>query len=296
MPTYLEIGLVALYAVVVWWGATGLILYLNRRPESTYQSSLWGAAAVAAAGLIGAVLLRDSTDVAGAILGFTCALAIWAFNEMLFLMGVVVGTHREPSPPHERGWLRFKRASLAIAYHELALAASLFVLAAISMGAANATAFWTFALLWAMRLSTKLNIFLGVPNTAEELLPRRIAYLQSFFRTGPASPLFPMSIALSAGAVLVILTHVLASDATAFTVAAGTLLLTFAVLGLIEHLMLIAPFSSGALWGDPASRVVDPFSRADHVSNIVSANGTRARRVALVSNVSERAKEPGERQ
>mgnify|MGYP003547286998 CR=1 FL=1 len=64
MPTYLEIGLVALYAVVVWWGATGLILYLNRRPESTYQSSLWGAAAVAAAGLIGAVLLRETTDVA----------------------------------------------------------------------------------------------------------------------------------------------------------------------------------------------------------------------------------------
>ena len=134
MPTYLEIGLLALYAVVVWWGATGLILYLNRRPESTYQSSLWGAAAVAAAGLIGAVLLRETTDVAGAILGFTCALAIWAFNEMLFLMGVVVGTHREPSPPHERGWPRFKRASLAIAYHELSLASSLVVLAAISIG------------------------------------------------------------------------------------------------------------------------------------------------------------------
>jgi putative photosynthetic complex assembly protein 2 len=35
----------------------------------------------------------------------------------------------------------------------------------------------TFAVLWVMRISAKLNLFLGVRNLSEELLPPHLAYL-----------------------------------------------------------------------------------------------------------------------
>lgn len=248
MPTSMETGLLVLYALFVWWGATGLILVLNRRSESTYRLSLIGAGTLAVAGFGAAVVTRDMADTTGAIVGFTGALSVWALIEMLFLMGVLVGTHREAARENESGWSRFKRASLAIAHHEAALIVTLGMLVFVFYGSANPTALWTFALLWFMRLSTKLNIFYGVPNTAAELLPRRISYLRSYFRTSRPSALFPVSVAAAALTILIIHLAMSSPDATPFVVASGTLLLTFAALGLIEHLMLIAPFPTSALW------------------------------------------------
>ena len=187
MPTSMETGLLVIYALVVWWGATGLILLLNRRRERTYRSSLICAGMLAVAGLAAAIVTRDMDDITGAVVGFTGALSVWALIEMLFLMGVLVGTHREAARKNEIGWSRFKRASLAIAHHEAALVVTLGILVILFYGSANPTALWTFALLWFMRLSTKLNIFFGVPNTAAELLPPRISYLRSYFRTARPS-------------------------------------------------------------------------------------------------------------
>jgi putative photosynthetic complex assembly protein 2 len=248
MPTSIEAGLLVLYALVVWWGATGLILVLNRRPERTYRASLIGASMLACAGMFAVVATRDMESITGALIGFTGALAIWALIEMLFLMGALVGTHREAAHSNEIEWSRFKRASLAIAHHEAALIVALGTLAVLLYGSANPTALWTFALLWLMRLSTKLNIFFGVPNTAAELLPPRISYLRSYFRTARPSAFFPASVTAAAATSLFIYLAISSPEATPLTVAAGTLLLTFAVLGLVEHLMLIAPFSSSAFW------------------------------------------------
>lgn len=244
-----ETSLLVFYALAVWWGATGLILWLNSRSESTYRASLIGAGILAAAGLMAAVMTSTWESTAGAIIGFTGALSMWAFNEMLFLMGIVVGRHEDIPPAGERGWQRFKRASLAIAHHEVALLLTLIALAALFLGAPNPTAFWVFSLLWAMRLSTKLNIYLGVPNTAAELLPSRISHLRAYFRTARPSVLFPISLTAAAATSLTIYAYTISPDTTPQGAAAGTLLLTFALLGLLEHLLLAAPFPTGALWG-----------------------------------------------
>ena len=63
-------------------------------------------------------------------------------------------------------------------YHELAL----IVLASWwwprRPGRANRVGLWTFMVLWVMRHSAKLNIFLGVRNLGENFLPPHLAYLQ----------------------------------------------------------------------------------------------------------------------
>jgi putative photosynthetic complex assembly protein 2 len=256
MPTYVETGLFVLYALVVWWGATGIILWLNSRAETTYRASLVGAALLAAAGFVAVALTSDWESTAGSLIGFTGALSVWAFVEMLFLMGIVVGWNAGPPPEGERGWARFRRASLAIAHHEVLLLVALIALALLVYGAPNPTAFWSFGLLWVMRISTKLNIFLGVPNTAAELLPARLAHLRAHFRTARPSVLFPISVAGAAVISLAIYAAATSPEATPHSAASGTLLLTFALLGLLEHLLLVAPFRTGALWGLGAAKEV----------------------------------------
>lgn len=249
MSTYVETGLLVSYALIVWWGATGLILWLNSRAESTYRTSLVGAGVAAAAGFMAIVLTSGWESSSGSLIGFTGALAVWGFVEMLFLMGVVVGSNAGPAPVGERGWPRFRRASLAIAHHEALLVTVLIALALLVGRAPNPIAFWTFALLWAMRMSTKLNIFFGVPNTAAELLPARLSHLRAHFRTSRPTALYPISILGAAVTSLAIYVAATAPDAASHDTAAGTLLLTFALLGLLEHLFLIAPFATGSLWG-----------------------------------------------
>jgi putative photosynthetic complex assembly protein 2 len=249
MPIYVETGLLVLYALIVWWGATGLILWLTSRAETTYRASLVGAGVAASGGFAAIVLTSRWESSVGSLVGFTGALAVWGFVEMLFLMGVVVGSSAGPAQVGEHGWARFKRASLAIAHHEALLVTVLLALALLVGSAPNPVALWTFALLWAMRMSTKLNIFFGVPNTAAELLPARLSHLRAHFRTSRPTALYPISILGAAATSLAIYIAATAPDAASHNTAAGTLLLTFALLGLLEHLFLIAPFATGSLWG-----------------------------------------------
>ena len=51
--------------------------------------------------------------------------------------------------------------------------------------AANQFGTWTFLSLWGMRLSAKLNVFLGVRNLGEKFLPAHISYLTSYMRRRP---------------------------------------------------------------------------------------------------------------
>src|SRR4029450_2191513 len=130
--------------------------------------------------LYGLAVSGADATVAGTYTGFTCALLVWAWHEVTFLMGFVTGTRTTPCPPDARGWQRFVAATQAILWHELAILASAVLVVTLTWGAANQVGTWTFLLLWLMRLSTKLNLFLGVPNLAEGLLPDHLRYLASF--------------------------------------------------------------------------------------------------------------------
>lgn len=248
------LALSALFALLLWWASTGIVLYLDQRPRPTHARSLRGASIVGGLALAGLVATRDLATVGGACLAFTCAVLVWGWHEMSFLTGRVTGPRRHACPDGCAGLRHFRHAVEAIIHHELALAATLALVVALAWNAANWVGAATFALLWTMRLSAKLNLFLGVRNPGTELLPAHLRYLASFFGHRPYNALLPVSIA--ATALLVAWLSRSALGATnAFEATAYGLVAALAALALLEHLFLILPWSVARLWGwsgDPA--------------------------------------------
>lgn len=240
-------GLPIVATLLAWWFSTGAILYLDGLPRATFRWSFGAATLIALAAFWGLVETAGATTVTGAYLAVFCALLLWGWNEMAFLFGYVTGASREPCDPQLRGFARFASATRAILHHELALLASLAAIAALTWGGANPFGLATFGLLFAMRLSTKLNIFLGVPNTTVEFLPAHLAYLKSYFRQRPMNLLFPVSVT-AATLLSAFLVHKVAFAADPFAATGYALLATFAALGLIEHWFLVVPLNVAELW------------------------------------------------
>ncbi len=244
MATY---GLPIVATLLAWWFSTGAILYLDGLPRATFRWSFASASLIALGAFWGLVATADATTVAGAYIAVFCALLLWGWNEMAFLFGYLTGASRIPCDPQARGFQRFAAATRAILHHELALLASLAAIAALTWGGANPFGLATFALLFAMRLSTKLNIFLGVPNTTVEFLPAHLGYLKSYFRQRPMNLLFPVSVT-AATLLSAFLVHKVAFATDPFAVTGYALLATFAALGLIEHWFLVVPLNVAELW------------------------------------------------
>lgn len=244
MVTY---GLPIVATLIAWWFSTGAILYLDGLPRATFRWSLAGATLALLAAFWGLAATAGDTSVAGAYLAVFCALVVWGWNELAFLLGYVAGTTQEPCAPGLRGFARFKAATRAILHHELALLASLAIIALLTADGANLFGLATFALLFAMRLSTKLNIYLGVPNTTVEFLPEHLAYLKSYFRQRPMNLLFPFSVT-AATLLSAWLVHSVVRADDPFAITGFVLLATFAVLGLVEHWFLVVPLPVAELW------------------------------------------------
>ncbi|MFC5505729.1 MULTISPECIES: putative photosynthetic complex assembly protein PuhE [Hyphomicrobiales] len=244
MVTY---GLPIVATLIAWWFSTGAILYLDGLPKATFRWSLAGATLALLAAFWGLAATAGDTSVAGAYLAVFSALVVWGWNELAFLLGYVAGPNRAPCDPALRGRARFAAATRAILHHELALLASLALVALLTAGGANRFGLATFALLFAMRLSTKLNIFLGVPNTTVEFLPDHLAYLKSHFRQRAMNLLFPLSVT-AATLLSAWLVHSVVRANDPFLVTGFVLLATFAVLGVIEHWFLVLPLPVADLW------------------------------------------------
>jgi putative photosynthetic complex assembly protein 2 len=248
MGSHADIALLALYAVGVWWASTWVILVALGRGEATYRWSMLAAILIACGALVVIVATRGSTTLAAAAIAFTAAIAVWGAFEIALLMGYLVGPRREPCPHDVTGWRRFSVSFQALAHHELGLAVTALLLFWLVGSGPNPVAAHIFALLWVMRLSTKLNIFLGVANIAEEFMPRRISYLKTYFRRAPMNALFPVTVTATTVGVVVFVLVALDAQATPFESAAATLLATFAALAVLEHWMLVLPIPSTALW------------------------------------------------
>jgi putative photosynthetic complex assembly protein 2 len=235
------------YAVVVWWFTTGVILFLDGLPPRTFRWSLAGATAVLLTA--GFVMRTSSTDVsiAGAYTAFTCAILVWGWLEMTFLMGFVTGPRKTACIERCSGWRHFVHATQAIIYNEIATVMVAAGVLAITWQAANRVALWTFLVLWAMRLSAKLNLFLGVPNLGEKFLPPHLQYLKGFFRKRSMNFLFPLSITAST-VVLVMLVQKYAATAEAFGVAAYALIISLLALAVLEHWFMVLPLPSEKMW------------------------------------------------
>lgn len=236
------------FALFLWWFSTGLILLADRLPKVTAHGALI-AATVFGLGAFGAAWwVRDDLSVSGAFIGFTAGLVLWGWHEVSFLSGLVTGPRRTECPQDAKGWRRFVYATQTLIHHELAIAATVFAIGALLWSADNQVALWTFVILWGMRLSTKFNIFLGVPNVTEEFLPKHLSHLKSYFRTRPLNLLFPLSVTVGTCLASWLAHFALQFGADAYTVTAFVLLATLTTLGVIEHWFLVLPLRDAELW------------------------------------------------
>ena len=236
------------FTLFVWWFATGVILYLDGLQQRTFKYTMTGATVLALLGFVGLATSSRVATPAAAYCAFTCALLVWAWQEVAFLLGWVTGPRREPCPADARGWRRAALAFATIAHHEVALLVLGAGVLVATWGQANQTGLWTYVILWAMRQSAKLNVFLGVRNLSEEFLPAHLKYLQTYFARKPMNPLWPVSVVAASLAVAPLWIAVGASAPDSFGFASGALLATILSLAIVEHLFLVLPLPFAALW------------------------------------------------
>src|SRR4028119_209568 len=243
-----EHGPPALYTVFVWWFATGLILHLDGLRPETFRWSMAGATAVGGVARGGPRAGAADPVVRGAYLAFTCAVLVWGWVEISFLTGWLTGPRKTPCEPGCRGWPRFVAALGALLWGELAILVAAALVVSLTWGGPNQIGTGTFLILWAMRLSAKLNVFLGVRNLAESFLPDHLSYLRTFFRRRPANALFPFSVIGSTIVCAMLFRTASAPDADAFQAVGFTLLGTLMALAVLEHWFMVLPLPFEALW------------------------------------------------
>lgn len=242
--------------VLLWFLSTLLIVWLDSRPRRTFRASLIAGGAAGAAGLGAVAWSLDQPTVIGAYAGFIGAIAIWGWQELAFLMGAVSGPRRDPLPAGTKGFERFRLATLAVLHHELALAGIALVLVSLAWSAANPVGPLVFLLLLVLRLSAKLNVFLGVPALAEELLPPHLDYLKSYFGPRRLHPALVLSIVATSALAAWLVARAVAMPAGGEAVGA-TLIAGLAALGALEHWFLALPIRDGALWRWATPRQAD---------------------------------------
>ena len=270
-----------LIASAAWWVATGLVLALARAGNRYFKTVMALATGVALLGLFGLIATEDGDTKASAYVAFFSALALWAWHETTFLIGLVTGPRRIAAGEAPREKTRFRAAFLAVRDHEIALLLTVLGLLWLMKDAENTTGLLAFLLLWVMRISTKLNIYLGARHAISDMLPDRLSYLKSYFRTDRTSGWFYVS--LSASALLLIWLVVAAATAeTDHAAVKWTLLAAFAGLALIEHLFLVLPVRDSALWGwamDKAKKV-SPDKNRNHPAIIHTTPESETARAA----------------
>jgi putative photosynthetic complex assembly protein 2 len=262
-----EPALAALFAVFIWWFSTGIVLLLDRLPHGALRWGHWASSLLALTAFAALAHTARELTVANAYCAFTCALLVWGWHELSFLSGWVTGPRRTALPPGTTGWPRFVESVRAILWHELAIVAVGAAIVAATWGEPNQVGTQTFLVLWVMRTSAKLNLYFGVRNLSEEFLPPHLAYLQSFFRRRAMNALLPFSV-LGAGAVLALMVmHAANPGAAPAAVVGAALVGTMLAMAILEHLLLVLPIPSTALWrwalrGDAAAVPAAPTARA----------------------------------
>jgi putative photosynthetic complex assembly protein 2 len=246
-----------------------------------------GATAILGAALYGLVATRDDTGVGGAYLAFTCAVAVWGWQEIGFLLGYVTGPRRDPCPAGAVGWRRVYYAMQTILHHEMATAGLAVALVVCVGSGANRTGVWAYLVLWTMRQSAKLNLFLGVRNLGEKLLPDHLRYFETYFARKSMNALFPLSLTASAAVAFVTWQQALAAEPGSGAAAGYALVGTLLALAIVEHLFMVLPLPSDALWrswlrsrnaANPAPRPGDPTLRSwtAELSGRCDPHGVRA--------------------
>lgn len=241
-------GAPILFALFAWWFLTGAVLYVVGMPRSRVPWIMAGATAFAALAFFVLWSTRGDATVASAYQAFLAALLLWGWHEISFLTGVVTGPRTISTPHRTSGRAPLWASIETLLYHEVAILLTVLALALMLHGSPNEVGLWTFLILWVMRISAKLNVYLGVPNLTEEFLPQHLVYLKSYFCRRSMNLLFPVSVTVSTIVTLMLVQQATAAGASEFQTISATFLATLLGLAVLEHWFLVIPLPSAALW------------------------------------------------
>ncbi|MBY6204863.1 putative photosynthetic complex assembly protein PuhE [Halomonas denitrificans] len=236
------------FSTFLWWFSTGVIFFLNSRSPRTFAWSMAGGTLVLTGAVYGLWATAGQETVGAAFLAFSCGLLIWGWHTMSYYMGVVTGPRRARCPAGCSGRRRFVHALATSIHHELAIVVTAALLFYMTWGQPNRFGLWTFLALWAMHVSAKLNVFLGVRNLNAEFIPERLQYLTSYFRERPMNLLFPFSVTGGTALAILLAHSAAAAEATSFSTAGFTLLASLVALAVVEHWFMVLPIPADALW------------------------------------------------
>jgi putative photosynthetic complex assembly protein 2 len=241
-------ALAVLFAVFIWWFSTGVVLLLNRMSRGAVALSQALSTLLALAALLAIFHTASQTSMSGAYCAFTSALLVWGWHELSFLTGWVTGPRKTALPPGLSEPQRFVEAVRVILWHEIGIIAVGAFIIFITWGAPNQVGSGTFLVLWVMRTSAKLNLFLGVRNLSEQFLPAHLAYLESCFRRRTLNLLFPFSVSAASAVLAAMIVRAL-EPSTPVAAAVGIALVgTMLALAILEHWLLVLPLDSTKLW------------------------------------------------
>jgi len=235
-------------AVFLWWLTTGLILLVVRG----YAARRLILDVIAGFLLVGGLLLVEATapnaTSEAAYGAFLAILAVWGGIEISFLSGWITGPNKQALPEDLAGAARFWAASRVVLWHEMLIALIGLYLITRFREAPNAVPVLTYSILWGMRISAKLNLYLGVRNTGESFLPPHMKYMGAYFARRSMNLLFPFSITAATLLSAWLFHKGLSAMADAYTATAYTLVAMLAALAVIEHWFFMLPLRIEALW------------------------------------------------
>ena len=235
------------FTAMCWWFGTGVILWLDRLPPASFRWSLLGWTMLLILSFKGVYESIREVSVANAYLAFGSVIVMWGWHELAFLTGWITGPRKVALTEGAQGWQRFKESVQVMLHHEVALLLNFGILWLMQKDQPNHVALCTYALLWFMRLSAKLNLYFGVPQNGAQYLPSHLVYLASYFRTRLITPWFVISISVAIGTWCWLVWQ---AQQGAMAITTGWVMLaTLLGLAIVEHLIMIFPLPLERLWG-----------------------------------------------
>ncbi|HEX2911390.1 MAG TPA: putative photosynthetic complex assembly protein PuhE [Chloroflexia bacterium] len=239
MNFWLDVVPPVIAAVLIWWGATGTIIYLCGR--KAWRP--WVFLVVTALQPLAFWRLwieKNSAEVGGVFAAFFWAIIIWSWIETSYYTGFVVGRKVPELDPDAPTGLRFRRAIAANLYHELAILGLSLAVIIVGWGGANDTGLWAFMILHWTHQSAKINIFLGISNLTTEYLPDNLKYMAQYFSQKPLNAFFPFSATITTALSTWLFSSIL-SARTAGEQTGQALLFVMMTAAVLEHWWLVTP-------------------------------------------------------
>lgn len=240
--------------VAIWFIATGLVAFsvsdgVDGPARASFRRNVAIGGLAGAMGLVAILFASTSVTVSAVYVSFIGALLVWGWHEIGFLTGAAAGPRRTACNPGARGIDRFTQASATVIHHEIALALTALMLISLSWNAPNQIGATVFVLMFALRLSSKINLFVGVPNTTTEMLPPHLDYLKSYFGANRMTLMLAVSIIAIVSLAGWFASLAMKAPAGSPEMVGASLLTALCLLGALEHLFLALPFRDGMLWG-----------------------------------------------